>query len=116
MKAKITQAFEKFESLGLQARTWKFYGIITPAFFLIVFISFHFMTEETLNVMIAGWVLFIVSCLIWWFWTIRIFQALMSSNKELYMMIKSVAEDVGSVKNEVKDISKNNNKNRRQSK
>ncbi len=116
MTGKIKTLFEKFELYGLQAKTWKFYGVITPAFFILVFISFHLMTENNMNIMIAGWVLFILSCLVWWFWTIRILQSLMSGNIELYNMIKSLAEDIYEVKTDVKDISKIKKKNTRQSK
>jgi hypothetical protein len=38
MKEKITKLFE---NINLQARAWKFYGIFTPLFFLLIFISFH---------------------------------------------------------------------------
>jgi ABC-type bacteriocin/lantibiotic exporter with double-glycine peptidase domain len=116
VKEKILEIFERFEKIGLQAKAWKFYGIITPSFFVIVFLSFHFMTNQTLNLIILGWVLFILSCLVWWFWTIRIFQSLMTSNKELYSMIKSVAEDVIEVKKNVHSLSKVADKNVRQSK
>jgi hypothetical protein len=116
MKEKIIKAFEKFESIGLQAKAWKFYGLITPAFFLLVFISFHLMMDSTIAIFYAGWALFILSCLIWWFWTIKVFQSLVDGNKELYSMIKSVAEDVVSVKEDVKQISKPRTKNTRQSK
>jgi hypothetical protein len=116
VKEKIIEIFKQFEKIGLQAKVWKFYGIITPAFFVIVFLSFHFMTNQTLNLIILGWVLFIVSCLIWWFWTIKIFQSLIDSNKLLFKMVKSVAEDVVEVKENINELSKNKNKNTRQSK
>lgn len=116
MKKRIIEIFEKFESYAQQATAWKFYGVITPIFFIIVFLSFHLMTDSSYNIMILGWVLFIVSCLLWWFWTIKILQTLMSSNIELYNMIKTLLSDVNEVKSEVKDISNLNKENHRQSK
>jgi hypothetical protein len=116
MKEKLIKAFEKFESIGVQAKAWKFYGLITPTFFLLVLISFHLMMDNTTTIIYAGWTLFILSCLVWWVWTIKVFQSLINGNKELYTMIKSVAEDVVSVKEDVKQISKPTRKNTRQSK
>lgn len=116
MKEKIKTIFGKFESYGQQATAWKFYGVITPIFFIIVFLSFNLMTDSSYDIMILGWVLFIVSCLLWWFWTIKILQSLMSSNIELYDMIKNLLGEISEVKTDVKELSKVNRKNTRQSK
>jgi hypothetical protein len=113
MKEKITKLFE---NINLQARAWKFYGIFTPLFFLLIFISFHLIENDTVTLIYTGWTLFILSCLVWWFWTIKVFQALVEGNKELYSMIKSIGDDVVAVKEDVKQISKTSTKDTRQSK
>lgn len=102
----MKKILEKFENLGTQASAWKFYGIITPVFFLIIFISFHFMLDQTAAIMIGGWFLFIITCLVWWFWTLKIFQELMHSHKEFYMLLKNMSDEISKVKDDVKSITK----------
>jgi hypothetical protein len=112
----MTSLFEKFEKVGVQARAWKFYGILTPIFFGLVFFEFHLMTNQIPNIVLLGWVLFIITCLIWWFWTIRIFQTIIESQKTIHVMVVTVAKDISDVKEDVKQISKPKTKNSRQSK
>lgn len=100
----MKKIIEKFERIGVQATAWKFYGVITPLFFLLVFTAFHYMTDQSIDLMIFGWVLFMATCLIWWFWTIKIFQLLLESHKELFIIIKKVHEEVHLVKKDIRII------------
>jgi Flp pilus assembly protein TadB len=102
----MKKLLEKFEQLGAQASAWKFYGIITPAFFLVIFIAFHFILNQTMTVMIIGWFLFVITCLIWWLWTLKIFQSLLISHKEFYTLLKQMSEEISHVKTDIKKISK----------
>jgi hypothetical protein len=106
----------KFEKIAVQAKAWKFYGIITPTFFGIAFFSFHLMTDQSMNMMILGWSLFIISCLVWWFWTIKIFQTIIESQIDIHDKVLDVAKEISEVKSNVQEISKSNTKKPRQSK
>jgi hypothetical protein len=107
---------KQLKNISLKIKFWKVYGLTASLFFSVLLLSGYFMTSEILNFIILGWVLFITSCIVWWIWTIRIFQNLMNNNEELYVMIKSVASDVVILKENINELSKNKNKNTRQSK
>ena len=107
---------KQLKNINLKIKFWKVYGLMALLFFGVLLLSSYFMTSEILNFIILGWVLFITSCIVWWIWTIRIFQNLMNNNEELYVMIKSVASDVVILKENINELSKNKNKNTRQSK
>jgi len=107
---------KKLENITLQAQGWKMYGVITPIFFIIIFFSFHLIENNTHSIMIGGWVLFFVTCLIWWFWTIRIFVALSDSHLEMLKTMAEVAKDMTLIKEDVQIISKIEQERDRQSK
>lgn len=106
----------KLENIALQAQGWKMYGVITPVFFLIIFLSFHLIENTTYWIMVGGWTLFLITCVIWWFWTIRIFVALSDSHMEMLKMMSEVAKDMTLVKEDVKIMSEIEQKRNRQSK
>lgn len=112
----MANLFERFERIGVQAKAWKFYGILTPIFFGLVFFEFHLMLGSDTNIIFLGWALFIITCLIWWFWTIRIFQAVIESQKTIHVMVITVAKDVSEVREDIKKISEPTTKKTRQSK
>jgi uncharacterized membrane protein len=108
--------YKKLENIALQAQGWKMYGVITPVFFIIIFFSFHLIENNAYWIMVGGWALFFITCLIWWFWTIRIFVALSDSHLEMLRIMSDVSKDMYEVKQDVKIMSEIEQKRNRQSK
>lgn len=81
-----------------QVSIWDWFARIAPFLFVIISTIFVYGDiAEAKFVFLAGFVLFFITCIVWWYWTMAVIV-------KMYNVLKSAEENLNVVLDEVKKV------------
>lgn len=89
---------QKIETIIKQAKLWSIYGRLIPFVAVLSGISLYLINSSaSVFVLFVSWGLFILTCLLWWFWVIKTLV-------EITQMFYNVVTMIGDVRFEINDV------------
>ena len=81
-----------------QVTIWDWFARIAPFLFVIIATFFVYGdVAEAKTIFLAGFVLFFITCIVWWYWTMAVII-------KMYTVLKSAEENLNVVLDEVKKV------------
>ena len=100
----------KIETIIKQARMWSIYGRLIPFVGMLAGLSLYLINSTvSLIVLYISWFIFIITCLIWWFWVIKTLVEITHMFQNIVTMITTIRLEIHDVRTNVKSLDNSSN-------
>lgn len=94
---------QRIELIIKQARVWALYGKTIPFFMILSAISLYLINADVSPVVLyLSWSVFIIVCLIWWFWVIKVLLEITQMFQTVISMIREIRSNLIVVRDDIK--------------
>lgn len=101
---------QRIEIIIKQAKVWALYGKAIPFFMIITLIALYLINSTvSAFVLYASWSVFIIVCLVWWFWVIKVLLEITNMFQTVITMIREIRKDLNVVHDDIKVLETGSN-------
>lgn len=94
---------QRIELIIRQATMWSLYGKAIPFFMIISAISLYLINSGVSPfVFYCSWAVFIIVCLIWWVWVIKVLTEITRMFQTVIAMIREIRKELSVVHKDIK--------------
>lgn len=101
---------QKIEKIINQAKMWAIYGRLIPFVSMLSALALYLITSSvSIIIFYLSWIVFIITCLIWWFWVIKSLVEISQMFCNVVKIVNEIHSELIDVRNNVKSLENSSN-------